>query len=409
MSWPRIPERRHPNRAVTPFFRAFGGRLLVPAGDAVRMSRQEGLHRPERIFLSLFVPVMVATIVLDALWRLGGPWVAWIGLLPGTFLTLHLLAFGLGGRLSGIQWGRWEMAISFWAVWQLWFSGGTGVWPTLFLWGVFLLLNLTGLLVLIWRALMCRPPFLSTNFRWFLAVVIHAPAFWLAGKWGWPGFIAGVIPLSLLWVCGTFLPNARLFGPMVSRVEGKGPLITIDDGPDPVDTPAILDLLDVHGVKAVFFVIGRKVAAHPDLAREIVRRGHELGNHTMTHPADSFWCAGSLRTRRQIADCSRIIEEVTGQRPRWFRAPVGHRNWFTHPVCHELGMEVVAWKRRAFDTIRRDVPGIVRCLTAGHRDGDILLLHEATPVAGEVVGGVLEAMSSESKHQAATNDRRPDA
>ena len=85
---------------------------------------------------------------------------------------------------------------------------------------------------------------------------------------------------------------------------------------------------------------------------------------------------------------------ATGQKPRWFRAPVGHRNWFTHPVCHELGMEVVAWKHRAFDTVRRDVPGIVRCLTTGVKDGDILLLHEGTPVAKEVVAGVLSVLSA---------------
>ena len=395
MNRPRLAEKLRRNRAVTPFFRAFGGYLRIPAGDAVRMSAHEGLHRPERIFLSLFVPVMVGAIVLDLLWRLGGPLVAWIGVLPGSVLLLHLMSFALGGRTPGLQWGRWEMAISFWAVWQLWFAGGTGVSLFVLLWGLFLLLNLSGVLVLLWRAFMSREPFLSTNFRWFLGVLLHAPACWMAGKWGWPGLIVGLVPLAGIWSLGTFLPNARIFGPMVSRVEGKGPLITIDDGPDPEDTPAILDLLDEHGVKAVFFVIGQKVAAHPDLAREIVRRGHELGNHTMTHPAGSFWCAGSARTRREIAGCSRIIEEVTGQRPRWFRAPVGHRNWFTHPVCHELGMEVVAWKRRAFDTVRADVSGIVSCLTKGAKDGDILLLHEGTPVAKEVVAGVLSGLSAE--------------
>jgi peptidoglycan/xylan/chitin deacetylase (PgdA/CDA1 family) len=392
MNWPRRPEKLSRNRAVTPFFRAFGGRLKVPPGDAVRMSAQEGLHRPERIALSLFVPLMVAAIVLDLLWRLGGPMVAWIGVLPGTFLFLHLMAFGLGGRTSGLQWGRWEMAISFWAVWQLWFAGGTGVGFFVLLWGLFILLNLCGIMALIWQALMTRRPFLTTNFRWFFFVILHTPACWMAGKWGFPGLFAGLIPLALAWSLGTFLPNSRLFGPMVSRVEGDGPLITIDDGPDPEDTPAILDLLDAHGVKAVFFVIGDKVAAYPDLAREIVRRGHEIANHTMTHPAGSFWAAGSLRTRREIAGCSRIIEEVTGVRPRWFRAPVGHRNWFTHPVCHELGMEVVAWKRRAFDTVRSDVPGIVSCLTKNMKDGDILLLHEATPVAKEVLSGVLDSI-----------------
>jgi peptidoglycan/xylan/chitin deacetylase (PgdA/CDA1 family) len=130
------------------------------------------------------------------------------------------------------------------------------------------------------------------------------------------------------------------------------------------------------------------------LAREIVRRGHELGNHTMTHPAGTMWCAGSARTRREIVECSRAIEGVAGVRPRWFRAPAGHRNWFTHPVLREEGLELVGWSRRAYDTVRTDVPGIVKRLTSDARDGDILLLHEATPVAKPVMEGVLKALSA---------------
>jgi len=393
MSWPRTPEPRLPNRAATAFFRAFGGPLVVPPGDATRMAAQEGLHRGERAFLSVFVPLVVASIVLDALWRLGGPWLAWIALIPATALLLQFAGFILGGRSPGLQWGRWELAISMWAFWQIWYSGGTGLGVILLLWGIFLFLNLSGVLSLLWRVFVTRPPFVTTNARWFIAVIMHAPALWMAGKWGWPGFFAGIAPLAFLWAWGTFLPRARIFGPMISRVEGQGTLLTIDDGPDPEDTPAILDLLDAHGVKAVFFVIGEKVLKHPELAREIVSRGHELANHTFTHPAASFWCAGSIRTRREIEACSRAIHKTTGEWPRWFRAPAGHRNWFTHPVCHELGMQVVAWERRAFDTVRHDVPGIVRCLVKGVKDGDILLLHEATPIAKEVTAGVLEALS----------------
>jgi len=171
-------------------------------------------------------------------------------------------------------------------------------------------------------------------------------------------------------------------------------LLTIDDGPDPVDTPVLLDLLDKHGKKAVFFVIGEKVRRYPDLAREIVRRGHQIGNHTMTHPAGTMWCAGSARTRCEIVECSRAIEEVTGVKPRWFRAPAGHRNWFTHPALREQGLELVGWKKRAFDAVRRDVPWIVKRLTTGVRDGDIILLHEATPIAKEVMEGVLTGLNS---------------
>ena len=399
MIWPRPAAPRRDNRAVTPFFRAFGGRIRVPSGDAVRMAEKPGLHRTEWKVLSVLMPLVTGAAVFDGLWRIGGPWLAWLGILPVLFAVLQLLAFTLGGKSPSHQWHRWELTLTLWTLWQIFHGGGGGVGWAVLLWSLVLLLNIAGVIGLAWQAMMSRPVFLETRFRWFLAAILHLPAALLVWHWGLPGLAAGLFPLGLLWTCGTFLPNARIFGPMVSRVEGKGALLTIDDGPDPDDTPALLDLLDEHGEKAVFFVIGEKVRRFPDLAREIVRRGHELGNHTMTHPAASFWCAGSTRTRRELAGCSRAIEDATGQKPRWFRAPAGHRNWFTHPVCRELGMEVVAWRRRAYDTVRKDVPGIVKCLTAGVRDGDILLLHEATPIAKEVLGGTLQSLPSVSRSE----------
>jgi len=392
MSWPRTAEYRPDNRAVTPFFRIFGHHRPQPAGDVRRMAEGQGLHRGEWKFLSRFVPLVLGAFLFDFLWRVGGFWGAVAGLLPGLFALLHLMAFGLGGKNPGIQWARWEFVLTLWSVWLLVFSGGSGVTWAAGLWVLFFLLNFLCNAALTWKVFMSMPPFLNGRFRFFLALAAHVPAFVLLLRYGMPGLLLGLAPIGIIWCCGTFLPNARLFGPMVSRVEGEGALITIDDGPHPEDTPAILDLLDAHNTKAVFFVIGKNVKAYPELAREIVRRGHEIANHTMTHPAGSFWAAGAVRTRREITECSRVIEEVTGVKPRWFRAPVGHRNWFTHPVCKDLGMEVVAWNRRAFDTVRSDAGGIVRCLTQGVRDGDILLLHEGTSTGKQVLQGVLEEL-----------------
>ncbi|MEX1115730.1 MAG: polysaccharide deacetylase family protein [Akkermansiaceae bacterium] len=174
-------------------------------------------------------------------------------------------------------------------------------------------------------------------------------------------------------------------------------MITIDDGPDPYDTPVLLDLLDRHQTKAVFFMIGLKVLEHPELAREVVRRGHQIGNHTLTHPQASFWCAGPWRTRREIAECQRVIEEVTGTRPRWFRAPVGHRNFFTHPIARALGLEVMAWNRRGFDAVEKDVQKVLARILPNLQAGDIVLLHEATPIAGKVLAGVLTTLESRTK------------
>jgi peptidoglycan/xylan/chitin deacetylase (PgdA/CDA1 family) len=385
-------ERLGHNRAATPFFQVFGGVRKEPAGDAVVMARGTGQHRGERRVLALVVPLVTGAAVFDALWRLGGPGLAWGGVLPGAFLLLHVLAFLLGGRRPHRQWRRWELLLTGWAVWQMLAPAGSGTGWAVVLWLAVLGLNAVALLCQLWQALMILPAFCSTRFRWVLALLVQVPTVVLGWRYGWEWAVASQAVLATVWACGTFLPNSSLFGPVFRRVEGEDALLSIDDGPDPVDTPVLLDLLDRHGKKAVFFVIGEKVRRYPDLAREIVRRGHQIGNHTMTHPAGTMWCAGAARTRREIVECSRAIEEVTGVKPRWFRAPAGHRNWFTHPVLREQGLELVGWRKRAFDAVRRDVPWIVRRLTTGVRDGDILLLHEATPIAKEVTEGVLEGL-----------------
>jgi hypothetical protein len=387
-------ERPAPNRAATPFFQVFGGPRKEPGGDVVVMARGTGMHRGERRVLALLVPLVTGAAVFDGLWRLGGPVLAWVGVLPGAFLLLHVLAFLLGGRRPHRQWRRWELLLTGWAVWQMLAPAGSGTGWAVVLWLAVLGLNAVALLCQLWQALMILPGFCSTRFRWILALLVQVPTIVLGWRYGWPWAVGSQAALATVWACGTFLPNSRLFGPVFRRVEGEGALLSIDDGPDPVDTPVLLDLLDKHGKKAVFFVIGDKVRRYPDLAREIVRRGHQIGNHTMTHPAGTMWCAGSARTRREIVECSRAIEEVTGVKPRWFRAPAGHRNWFTHPVLREQGLELVGWKKRAFDAVRRDVPWIVERLTMGVRDGDIILLHEATPIAKEVTEGVLAGLSS---------------
>ena len=388
----RTLERTAGRGAATAFFRVFGGRARGPAGDATRLATGAGVHRGEWRALAVLVPLVTGAALFDALERIGGGrWAGW-GAVLLLVPVLHALAFVLGGGRPEAQWRRWKLALTLWAFWRTGWGGGpdAAVW----LWLGVLALDGAGALCLLWRGLIETPRLCTTGVRGMIALAVQVPSLVLGIRCGWEWAVASQAPLALLWACGTFLPNARIFGPVGRRVEGEDVLLTIDDGPDPVDTPVLLDLLDRHGRKAVFFVIGDKVRRFPDLAREIVRRGHELGNHTMSHPAGTMWCAGPGRTRREIVECSRAIEEVAGVRPRWFRAPAGHRNWFTHPVLREEGLELVGWSRRAYDTVRCDVPAIVKRLTKDARDGDILLMHEATPIAKQVMEGVLEGLSS---------------
>jgi peptidoglycan/xylan/chitin deacetylase (PgdA/CDA1 family) len=126
--------------------------------------------------------------------------------------------------------------------------------------------------------------------RMLVALLPLILVFWLV----WHGHTAAAVTIfvSVLatMMTGTLVPRCTLFGPMIKELPpgSNHALLTIDDGPHPQHTPAILDILDRHGLKAVFFLVGERAARHPDLVREIIARGHEIGNHTQTHPAAFF-------------------------------------------------------------------------------------------------------------------------
>ena len=207
-------------------------------------------------------------------------------------------------------------------------------------------------------------------------------------------------------LAGTLNPSSRLFGPVQTRC-GHGIWLTLDDGPDPVDTPAILDLLDRRQAKATFFVIGEKAVKHPDLIREIHRRGHQIGNHSWSHPRAVFWCLGPVRTYREIAKCQQVVRDIIGEAPQVFRAPVGHYNCFVHPILKHLGLRLVGWSSRGFDGVDSSLTDVTRRIRKATSEGGIVLAHEATPIAREVVADIL-GMAAENGWHCSIPDAGPE-
>jgi peptidoglycan-N-acetylglucosamine deacetylase len=182
----------------------------------------------------------------------------------------------------------------------------------------------------------------------------------------------------------TLSPNSQWWGPVVTRLATTEPHVwlTIDDGPDPDDTPSILDLLDSHEARATFFVKGSLASKHPELIREIVNRGHEIGNHSHTHPSASFWCLWPSRLAREIDTATEAISEAGGGRPARFRAPVGMKNFWVHPLLAKRGMRLIGWSDRGWDTVSRDPGRVTERLVRNLRPGAILLAHEGAAVTG---------------------------
>lgn len=380
------------NRAVTALFRVFGGTAERCTAEACQHTTLCGMHAGECMALAVWVPLSVLVAVGDLLCRGLGLNTGLVLAIPIAFLMLNLLPYALGGKTPASRWWRWLGFFTIWALWVVWDRESSGVAKS-FAWGWIALFVLNVVVC----GLQWLGHFLAWNgtpgiaWRAFGLVALHLLIPVAAGLWGWPRAIAVGAVIAALFCWAILRPCCQWLGPVMCRTGERGILVTIDDGPDPHDTPVLLDLLDRHQVKAVFFMIGEKVAAYPELAREVLRRGHEIGNHTMTHPQASFWCAGPWRTRREIADCQRVIEDTGGVKPRWFRAPVGHRNLFTHPIAGALGLKVMAWNRRGFDAVEKDPAKVLARILPELGPGDIVLLHESTPIAAEVLGGVLAA------------------
>ncbi|MEO6246460.1 MAG: polysaccharide deacetylase family protein [Opitutaceae bacterium] len=163
--------------------------------------------------------------------------------------------------------------------------------------------------------------------------------------------------------------------------------LTIDDGPDPDDTPKILDLLDRHGAQATFFVIGERAARWPELVLEIVRRGHEIGHHTHTHPVASFWCASPRRLARELDRALTILREL-GVRPRWFRAPVGIKHPLLARALGSRDLRCVGWTIRSGDCHSRSPDAMAASVAGRLHPGAVVLLHEgpSVPARARVTG-----------------------
>ncbi len=192
---------------------------------------------------------------------------------------------------------------------------------------------------------------------------------------------AAALALDHLALCAAGLwPRGRWLGPNVERLSPQSldrpwVALTLDDGPDPEATPQVLDLLQRYGARASFFCVGSRAASSPNLVRRIVQEGHRVENHTHNHP-NHFSLLGRRGQEREIIDAQQVLFDLTGRKPRWFRAPAGIQNPLLGKLLHDLGLPLVSWTRRGFDAYERDPRKVIHRLTQGLQGGDILLLHD---------------------------------
>lgn len=232
-----------------------------------------------------------------------------------------------------------------------------------------------------------------------LSIVVHLLAglslFVVPAAWPWA--VGAVLLNQGLITLGCLLPRSGLLGANLTRlpaaaVRRREIALTIDDGPDPQVTPAVLDLLDAAGARASFFCIGRLARQYPELCREIVARGHRVENHGESH-SKAFATFSYRRMRADVAAGQATLTGITGQSPQFFRPTAGLRNPFLAPALAALGLQQATWTRRAYDTRAGNAALVLQRLTRHLAAGDILLLHDGnaarTPDGVPVILAVL--------------------
>jgi peptidoglycan/xylan/chitin deacetylase (PgdA/CDA1 family) len=192
---------------------------------------------------------------------------------------------------------------------------------------------------------------------------------------------AGVLTAAGIAFYGAQVPTSQIYGRTICREPdaGKKLCLTYDDGPNPDWTPALLDLLDEHDAKATFFLIGKWSEREPELIREVVRRGHAIGNHTFTHP--TMPAKSDERIREELDACREAVETAgvtfsTVEGRMLMRPPYGRRRPGTLRVLKEKGYIGVTWSITGYDWRPHTTADAItrRCLKSG--EGDIILLHD---------------------------------
>ena len=207
--------------------------------------------------------------------------------------------------------------------------------------------------------------------RAILGFAIVAPFFLVLSFKTNPLLALGVLFLShVLVLIPTLVANCQWWGVVVTSFQTprREIWLTIDDGPDPIHTPRMLDLLERFDAKASFFVIGQRLAQFATEGEAIRAAGHQIANHTFSHPSGSFWYFPPARIAAEIDQCP--------VQSRFFRTPAGLKNFFVHPALDRRNMLLIGWTVRGLDTVSDDPAAVAARIVRSVRPGAVVLLHE---------------------------------
>ena len=190
----------------------------------------------------------------------------------------------------------------------------------------------------------------------------------------------------------TMSPQSQLYGRTFLRESppSRRLALTFDDGPSDPATLRLLEVLERHQVRASFFMIGEHVSRLPEVARAVAKAGHEVANHTCTHPILTLHTQAA--TGSEIGRCEQILDQVVGPHSRLFRPPYGARRPAVLREVHARGLSPVMWSVAGKDWRTQSAATIQANIISAVRGGDVILLHDGTPAgAGDQRLGTVAA------------------
>lgn len=166
--------------------------------------------------------------------------------------------------------------------------------------------------------------------------------------------------------------------------------LTFDDGPNPVTTPKILDILQQCDAKATFFTIGQKIGGQEELLKKMVDQGNEIGNHTWSHP--NLTTLSDEGIKQEINSTNEAIEKAIKRKPTLMRPPYGATNTTVQSVA---GMKEIMWTVDTLDWQNHSTPAIMKNIQEQLRPGGIILMHDIHQTSVEALPSVLEFLKSQ--------------
>ncbi len=221
--------------------------------------------------------------------------------------------------------------------------------------------------------------------------VVAATACVFFQQYWWLVFVVFIYLLLLFFA--VLIPQLNFFVDSLHRkpASGNSVVLTFDDGPMPVHTEKVLAVLAEKKAKACFFLIGKNIEEHPELVKQIIAEGHQVGHHSYSH-VNTFPMWSTQNVKDDIAKAATILESITGQQNLRFRIPFGLSNPNIAKAIQQCNFQSIGWSLRTYDTMSKSKEQLVHTVLSKVKAGDIVLLHdwgtytvEALP---EIIDGV---------------------